>query len=440
MKQDDSWEEIQKWLEPKAPLYCPHEPYMKQKIFLRYEGKECLYGGRAGGGKSDALLMAALQYVDVPHYAAIIFRNTYSDLSLPGAIMDRSHDWLDECDEARWNNGKATWSFKSGATLTFGYLDKPDDHLRYKGAEFQYVGFDEVTEIREQHYKYLFSRLRKPSGLAQMALSKVPIRMRAASNPAPNWVRRRFIEEGKKAGRLYIPAGVEDNPFLNKEEYEESLKELDPVDRARLEKGDWWAEEAGAKFLRENFQVISPEEVDETAFMNQVRYWDLASTEVSPSNQDPDWTAGALVSITDGYLIIHDMKHFRKGPAGVEREILRTAYEDGPFVKIRMEQEGGATGKMTIDHFARHVLLGYDFDGHPATKNKEARIDRWAPMVRRKQVLLVRGDWIRQFMDEAVAFGAASEIHDDQLDAVSGAFEMLTGLGEKRKSKVEIIV
>lgn len=441
---NEDWDKLLEFLEPKKPLYCPHEPFVKQKIFLRYEGMESLYGGRAGGGKSDALLMAALQYVDVPGYSAMIFRNSYSDLALPGAIMDRSHDWLDDVEGPRWIQGRSTWMFPSGATLTFGYLDKPQDHLRYKGAEFQFIGFDEVTEIREKHYQYLFSRLRKPSGKAGMALARVPLRVRAASNPAPNWVRTRFIENStnKETGevRLYIPAGLEDNPFIDQEAYKNSLSKLDPVERARLEKGDWYAEAEGAKFKREWFKIISHDEVPDSAFMNQVRYWDPASTEVSESNNDPDYTAGALVSIVDGYLIIHDMRSCRRNAGGVESFIQQTAHEDGTSVKIRMEKEGGATGKMTIDHYARHVLLGYDFDGHPTLSNKEARMDLWAGKAKRGEILLVQGPWIQRFLDEAVAFGAATDVHDDQLDAVSGAFEVLTGLGDKRKSRVRIIV
>jgi len=46
--------------------------------------------------------MAALQYVDVPGYAAILFRRTFRDLALPGALMDRAREWLSGTD-ARWN-------------------------------------------------------------------------------------------------------------------------------------------------------------------------------------------------------------------------------------------------------------------------------------------------------------------------------------------------
>src|SRR5437016_4103882 len=94
-EQTADWEAVLQFLKPRPPLYCPHEPTLRQQVFLRSEALEVLFGGHAGGGKSDALLMAALQWVDTPGYAAIIFRNTFADLALPGSLMDRSHDWLD---------------------------------------------------------------------------------------------------------------------------------------------------------------------------------------------------------------------------------------------------------------------------------------------------------------------------------------------------------
>jgi predicted phage terminase large subunit-like protein len=439
MTEKQDWSKLLEFLEPKKPVYCPHEPFKKQKVFLRYDGLEALYGGRAGGGKSDALLMGALQWVDTPGYAALLLRNTFADLALPGSLMDRAHEWMDDQDGPRWLGSKNTWIFPSGATITFGYLDKPLDHLRYKGAEFQYIGFDEVTEIREKQYQYLFSRLRKPSTMSGLGLARVPLRMRSASNPAPNWVRRRFIEHPDDDGtkRLYVPAGVRDNPFVDHKSYLEALAKVDPIERKRLEEGDWWAEEEGSKFRREDFKIIQPDAVPDLARVYQVRYWDTASTEKTHEN-DPDFTAGALCSVVDGYLIIHDMRHVQTNPAGVERLIRQTAEEDGVHVKVRMESVGGF-GKLIVDHYARHVMLGFDFDGHPAIKGKEERLDPWAAMSRRQQVLLVSGAWNRAFLDEAVSFGAPN-VHDDQLDAVSGAFEVITGIGMKKPARIEIIL
>jgi hypothetical protein len=220
------WGEILEYLEPKEPLYCPEEGSLNQRAFLRYYGLEALFGGAAGGGKSSALLMAALQYVDVPGYSAILFRRTFADLSLPGALMDRFKSWIANYDDIHWNNNSFQATFPSGARISFGYLNNTGDYLRYKGSEFQFIGMDEVTEIRESDYRYLFSRLRRPAG---GPLSQVPLRMRSASNPAPNWVRQRFIVEGKQEGRIFVPSKLTDNPGIDAVSYRQALSALDPV-------------------------------------------------------------------------------------------------------------------------------------------------------------------------------------------------------------------
>ncbi|GAF75153.1 unnamed protein product, partial [marine sediment metagenome] len=116
---------------PRLTKWIPHQPTVKQQAFLKLWQTEAFYGGAAGGGKSDALLMAALQYVDVPDYAAILFRRTYADLALPGALMDRAGEWLGGT-EAHWSGQDKRWTFPSGATLTFGYLDTDADRYRYQ--------------------------------------------------------------------------------------------------------------------------------------------------------------------------------------------------------------------------------------------------------------------------------------------------------------------
>ena len=91
------WQKIKEYLEPKRSNYWIEEPSLTQKVFLKSETTEVLFGGAAGGGKSSALLMAALQYVDIPNYSAILFRRTYADLALPGALMDRFREWVSDC-------------------------------------------------------------------------------------------------------------------------------------------------------------------------------------------------------------------------------------------------------------------------------------------------------------------------------------------------------
>lgn len=238
--------DLQRLLTPKLSRYCPHLPTEQQTLALVAhnflpvdEPSEVFYGGAAGGGKSDWLLMGGLEYVDVPDYAAIIFRRTFTDLALPGAVMSRSKQWLAGTD-AVWNEQQKQWRFPSGATLQFAYMDHPGDELRYQSAEFQYVGFDELTQFPEAQYTYLFSRLRRPEdGL----LSRVPLRMRAGSNPGGvghGWVKRRFPVDGLPRGRrVFIPAKIADNPHLDATAYRASLARLGETLQRQLEDGNW---------------------------------------------------------------------------------------------------------------------------------------------------------------------------------------------------------
>jgi hypothetical protein len=224
----------------KANPYIPHTPHAKQAIFLADRAPEALYGGAAGGGKSDALLMAALQYIHIPNYSALLLRRTYSDLALPGAILDRAHAWLQGKD-AHWNDRDKRWTFPSGATLTFGFLDSEKDKYRYASAEFQYIGFDELTQFPEAWYRFLLSRLRRLEGM------QIPIRARAASNPGGighDWVKRRFVDSHDPS-ISFVPATLADNPSIDRDAYERQLQLLDPMTRAQLLEGKWVRNDGG---------------------------------------------------------------------------------------------------------------------------------------------------------------------------------------------------
>jgi predicted phage terminase large subunit-like protein len=431
------WDKIYDYLQPKESLFCPEEASLTQKVFLRSYSLEGLFGGAAGGGKSSALLMAALQYVDVPNYSAILFRRTYADLSLPGALMDRFRSWVSAYDDVHWNANSYVATFPSGARVSFGYLNNTNDYLRYKGSEFQFIGMDEVTEIRESDYRYMFSRLRRP---ASGPLSKVPLRMRSASNPAPNWVRQRFIVEGKNEQRFFVPSFLTDNPGIDAESYRQALSVLDPVERRRLEMGDWWATTLGTLFDRTDFPIIDGFDVPEiTSSARAVRYWDLAATEPHSGNTDPDWTVGTLMIFDQGISYIMDVRKIRAKSDKVEAFIHQTAQEDGKGVTIRMEQEPGSSGKALIDQYARYVVPGWDLQGIRSSGDKETRARPFAAAVANGNVRLVRGKWITDWLDEVSSFPEACT-HDDQVDSAVGAFTFLTGLGLPQRRKAVIIV
>ena len=245
--------------------YLPHQPHPKQAEFLALQGSEALYGGAAGGGKTDALLMAAAQYIHVPGYSALILRRTFSELAKPNSIMDRAKQWWLPLG-VDWSERDKRFTFPSGANITFGYLDTERDKYQYQSAEFQCIVFDELTEFPAGWYTFLFSRLRKTSGI------DVPLRMRAGSNPGGighDWVHRRFVDPVSRApGALFVPAQLQDNPSVDAS-YRESLAKLDPVTRRQLEEGVWIRDGGGLVYgqFQEYSQLIEVPPVLNTYFL-----------------------------------------------------------------------------------------------------------------------------------------------------------------------------
>jgi len=330
--------------------FIPHTPTPKQSAFLLLQDSgtkkpiEAFFGGAAGGGKSDALLMASLQHVNIPNYSAILFRRTFSELALPGSLMTRAHEWLyshKATKSVHWSEQKKTYTFyPSGATITFGYLENANDHFRYQSAEFQTICFDELTHFEMGDYTYLFSRLRRTKALEAAG---VPLRMLSASNPGGSgagWVKQRFLTEGQEKGRIFIPATLNDNPYLDKESYIESLNELSPLERAQLLEGNWDVSSGGQIFKRGWFEILDHLPEVKKGYVPRVRYWDLAATDASDAkryNYMPAFTVGLKMAkykdINDENLfVIEDIVRFQKTPDEVERRIVETAKADGKGV------------------------------------------------------------------------------------------------------------
>jgi predicted phage terminase large subunit-like protein len=396
--------------------YIPERPTPKQLAFLLMPHLEGFYGGAARGGKTSTLLMAALQYVHMPQYRALLLRRTYGQLNMPDSVLTRAHAWLRRTD-ARWSAQHYRYEFPSGAVLQFGYLQHFNDVYQYDGAQFHFIGFDELTQFLEGQYRFLFSRLSRQKG------EPIPLRMRSASNPGGighDWVKARFIT-GKHSDRFFVPARLEDNPYVDQEAYRASLAMLDSVTRKQREEGDWDVTREGAVFRREWFSRFLDQAP--TGNRRRVRFWDLAATQPRPG-QDPDYTAGTLLSIDDGTneVAVEDVRRGRYGPSAVQNIILRTAEADGRRVAVRIEQEPGASSKVFIAEIARR-LIGYDVQPVLATGPKALR---WAPFATHCQkglVAVVNAPWIVEWLDEILTVPDGR--HDDQVDSAAGAFNCL---------------
>lgn len=260
-------------------------PQPKQKIFMSRPEYEALYGGAAGGGKSDCAIVEALRQVHIPHYRGLILRKTYPQLT---ELIDRSRElYLSAFPKAKYNDTKHCWTFPSGAKIYFGAMQYTKDRTNYQGKRYDFIDFDELTQFTWDEYSYLFSRNR-PGGPGTRCY------IRAQANPGGighGWVKERFITpappsktiweereirypDGRvqvsKRNRIFIPASVFDNKILmeNDPEYVVSLAQLPEQEQKALLYGDWdsfsgqvfteWRNNPDGYESRRGTHVISP--------------------------------------------------------------------------------------------------------------------------------------------------------------------------------------
>ncbi len=154
-----------------------------------------------------------------------------------------------------------------------------------------------------------------------------------------------------------------------------------------------------------------------------VRAWDLAASYAGRGN-DPDWTVGLkLMRTAAGQFVILDVRRFRSGPHDVEAAILEAARLDGVNVAIGLPQDPGQAGRAQV-FYLTNKLAGYRVVGSPETGSKTTRAMLVASQVGAGNLFIVRASWNAALLDELQGFPTGSK--DDQVDALSRAFGMLT--------------
>ena len=258
-----------------------------QVDFLAAPEKEVLYGGAAGGGKSFAMLVDLLRYASNGNHRALLLRRTLAELT---ELVDQSRKLYPKAfPGAVFRESKNTWSFPSGATALFSYVDKDNDVTRYQGQSFTWIGVDELGQYPTPYvWNYLRSRLRTTD-------PEIQTYMRASANPGGVggwWLKKMFVDptipnepfwatdidsgnilrygpnhpehaDEPLYQRRFIPARLTDNPFLMESgEYEAMLLSLPEVERRRLLEGDWdVADGAAFSEFDRSVHVVEPFEV-----------------------------------------------------------------------------------------------------------------------------------------------------------------------------------
>lgn len=402
------------------------------------------------------MLLEALWNHDVEGFNCVIFRRNSTQIRNPGGLWDNSQDIYRHFG----GTPKSTvleWDFPSGAKIKFAHLDHENEKYSYQGSQICLIGFDEVTHFTRSQFMYMLSRNRSTCGVKPY--------IRATCNPdSQSWVRE-FIDWWidpdtgyaipERSGAIrwfiviadrliwgdseqelkdqypdsmpksfsFIASSIHDNKILLEKDpgYLSNLNALSRVEREQLLHGNWNIKpEAGLYFQKGFFEVVT---AVPAKMVKKVRYWDRAATKKTSEN-DPDWTVGIKAEKDEnGTIYITDMVRFRDSALAVQTSIKNTASRDGTSTFIGIEQDPGQAGKTEAEYLIR-MLQGYVPKAYIVTKDKETRARPVSAQAEAGNIKILKAGWNEDFFRELENFPEGT--HDDIVDALSGAFLMLT--------------
>ena len=434
-----------------------------QEEFLSSSADIVIYGGSAGSGKSYAILIEPLRHIQNKDFGAVIFRRSMPSITNEGGLLDTSKGMYNSLGAKLVKSPRPMWRFPSGSRITFAHLQSDDTVLDWHGSQVPLIIFDELTEFTKHQFFYMLSRNRSTCGV-------IPY-VRASTNPdADSWVAEFiswWIDQStglpikERSGKIrymirladniiwgnsraeliekynvdyndiktisFIAATIQDNQELLKVNpgYLANLKALPTVERERLLMGNWKIKpNAGMYFKRSQITMIDEIPTDVTEWVSR---WDLAATEASESNANPDWTARVLMGKRKNgrFVVVHAM-HDRLNAHNVRMLVKNTTTSDKARfgrVKTIIPQDPGQAGKA---QFASYVamLTGFFIVVEHETKAKVTRAEPFAAQWQAGNVDVVVGAWNDAFFTELEAFPEGK--FDDQVDAAAGAFNGLS--------------
>lgn len=239
------------------------------------EAFETLYGGAAGGGKSDLLLGLAR----TKHQRSLLLRRTFPDLER--SLITRSLEFFG--DAKLYNASKHVWNI-GARRVEFGHMENvgtpnaPKDEAQYASAPYDLIAWDQLEQFPRYAYEFMFSR-------ARSTVKGQRVRVVASANPVGEgvaWITERWAawldethphpaqsgeiryykrnEQGREVettaddpdavSRTFIAARLADNKYLG-DEYRRTLNLLPEPLRSALLTGDW-----KASLTEDAYQVI----------------------------------------------------------------------------------------------------------------------------------------------------------------------------------------
>ena len=340
-----------------------------QTDFLAAGETDVLYGGAAGGGKSYAMLVDPLRFAHRSAHRALILRRSMPELR---ELIDKSRELYPKAfPGCKYREVEKLWNFPSGAKIEFGFLERDADVYRYQGQAYSWIGFDEITHLpTEFSWNYLASRLRTTD-------PEITPYMRCTANPGGSgalWVKKRYISPAPHnesfmgndgITRKFIPARLNDNPYLAADgRYEQMLKSLPPTQRRQLLEGNWEISEGAAftEFDRE-VHVIEPFEIP--LHWERVKGLDYGYASESACV----WVA---IDPNDGTLIVY-RELYRKGLLATELAEMLTNMELSDPMSVRGVLDTACWSRTgTTGPTVAETLIQAGHKLRPADKNRIA--------------------------------------------------------------------
>lgn len=438
-----------------------------QENFLASNADIVIYGGAAGGGKTYSLLLECLRHSDNPGFNAVVFRRQSNQITNAGGLWDTAVNMYSPLGASFKTNPSPQVMFPSGAKISFNHLQLERDVYAWQGSQIALIAFDELVHFTEKQFVYMLSRNRSTCGVKPY--------IRATTNPdADSWVAEflswwinqetgypiversgviryfyrldgaflwgdsidELVDKYSADPKLcksvtFIMSSIYDNRILLEAnpEYLANLNGLDVVEKERLLKGNWKiGPSAGLYFKRENIRIV---QTIPGRLISVCRSWDLAATEITAENKNPDRTAGVLMGrLKSGEFIVLDVIRRAANAADVRRMIVQTAKADRAdygLHTITLPQDPGQAGK---DQAATYIkaLAGHKVRTAPVTGSKIVRAVPFSAQWQGGNVLLLAGDWNKEYLQELEGFPDA--LHDDMVDASSDAFKQVANAAD----------
>lgn len=423
-----------------------------QESFLASPADIAIFGGGAGGGKTFGLLMEPLRHTDNKNFGGVIFRRTSPQIRNEGGLWDESTE-LYPLFSATPKESITGWVFPSGSKIKFQHLEYEKNIYDHQGAQYPFIGFDELTHFTEKQFFYLLGRNRSTCGVRPY--------VRATCNPDPDswvanfmswWINqetglaipersgkiRWFIRSDDKflwadskqeilelygADRrpksvTFIHASIYDNKILlaKDPDYIANLQALPTVERERLLGCNWKIRPTAGMYIQKSwFNIVQKPPSD----LEWHRFWDLAVS-IKTSADFTASIAGALDEHNNLYL--KDMIHGKWKWPDTHRLLIKTC-EQEPDTPIGIEK-AGQQGGFIDELYEDDELMNISIDAIVPDKDKLTRALPWIKRAEAGKVFLVEGSWVYGFLQEGYEFTGEGDTHDDQIDAVSGVYRM----------------